>query len=189
MTPGDSFANDNTLRRRVGSLAPVSRFTFCRRSSRSSISHGCLSSPISSCRRLAGKSSFQQRNAFSSSSSSFSFWCHISIGEMLKSKVENKCFFSETFLVIFLPTKYSSSIHDEALRYERNEASCRFSRALRQLYRKAETNCNRGIYRIALHRPVNRQLADLARKCKLAPVGRIGDRKKSKLSRQLSGCP
>ena len=34
MTPADSFANDNTLRRRVGSLAPVSRFTFCRRSSR-----------------------------------------------------------------------------------------------------------------------------------------------------------
>ena len=45
------------------------------------------------------------------------------------------------------------------------------------------------VCRIALHRPVNRQLADLARKCKLAPVGRIGDRKKSKLSRQLSGCP
>lgn len=34
MTPADSFTNDNTLRRRVGSLAPVSRFTFCRRSSR-----------------------------------------------------------------------------------------------------------------------------------------------------------
>lgn len=29
-----------------------------------SISHGCLSSPISSCRRLAGKSSLQQENAF-----------------------------------------------------------------------------------------------------------------------------
>lgn len=192
MTPGDSFANDNTLRRRVGSLAPVSRFTFCRRSSRLPYrTVVCL--PLSP--RVGGSPENRRFSkeppsiSFSSSSSSFSFWCRISIGEMLKSKVENKCFFSETFLVIFLPTKYSSSIHDEALRYERNEASCRFSRALRQLYRKAETNCNRGIYRIALHRPVNRQLADLARKCKLAPVGRIGDRKKSKLSRQLSGCP
>lgn len=185
MTPGDSFANDNTLRRRVGSLAPVSRFTFCRRSSRLPYrTVVCL--PLSP--RVGGSPENRRFSketpsiSFSSSSSSFSFWCRRNV------EIEGR---KQMFLFrnVSLPTKYSSSIHDEALRYERNEASCRFSRALRPLYRKAETNCNRGIYRIALHRPVNRQLADLARKCKLAPVGRIGDRKKSKLSRQLSGCP
>lgn len=103
MTPGDSFANDNTLRRRVGSLAPVSRFTFCRRSSRLPYrTVVCL--PLSP--RVGGSPENRRFSketpsiSFSSSSSSFSFWCRISIGEMLKSKVENKCFFSETFLFL-----------------------------------------------------------------------------------------
>lgn len=171
-----------------------------------SISRGCLSSPISS-------SLSPENRRFSKETPSISFtppllslppplppplgvesaYYVFPFGKILSRDriviVESKCFFFETFLVFFFffffCTKYSSSIHDEPC----NETSCRFSRAPRQLYRKAETNCNRGIYRIALHRPVNRQLADLARKCKLAPVGRIGDRKKSKLSRQLSGCP
>lgn len=89
MTPADSFANDNTLRRRVGSLAPVSRFTFCRRSSRLPYrAVVCLPLSPRPCRRLAGKSSFQQRNgfdllyassSFSSPSSSSSSWCRVRV--------------------------------------------------------------------------------------------------------------
>lgn len=46
------------------------------------------------------------------------------------------------------------------------------------------TNCSQVF--AALGQPVNRQLADLARKCKLAPSSRIDNRKNSKLSRSES---
>lgn len=197
----------------LGSLAPVSRFTFCRRSSRLLPYRTVVCLPLSPLASKNRKILVRRTNAFDPSpplpplppSSSFLlvlfppfralryFYHRRNVRKHSFPKLVTLLFFSFFFL-----TKYSylvrsrTSILDERspeVVTSCNEASCRFSRALEQLYRKAATNCDRGIYRIALHRPVNRQLADLARKCKLAPVGRIGDRKKSKLSRQLNGCP
>lgn len=197
----------------LGSLAPVSRFTFCRRSSRLLPYRTVVCLPLSPLASKNRKILVRRTNAFDPSpplpplppSSSFLlvlFRPLPRVALLLSSAKRSKTFFPKTrhssFLFFFFLTKYSylvrsrTSILDERspeVVTSCNEASCRFSRALEQLYRKAATNCDRGIYRIALHRPVNRQLADLARKCKLAPVGRIGDRKKSKLSRQLNGCP